>query len=304
MKTPDTPVNDVPVSALVGANAADGAVASFSPQATPRIDDARADFLQAKFHRGVLQLRELLTVSADPRTPYMPVVRAVRSRSHGYVFRVFGVTTRRMMHLQSTGEYRLFLVIDQSGKYQNIREGFGVPLDLTEAIAEMQGIKHPFDRFAKKNAMMSCDFVCDRQNGLCEAIDYKPSDLAARKRVREKFKIMEMAFAEVGICHVVKTELDVNRVIAGNVDLLYPFATAIDAPPLSNYHIMAAGERLKTFLHDGSLSLYEAAVCVEPEFNCGTGRLVRTALWMIARHHWSVDLSRAVHPDLPLHFWN
>jgi hypothetical protein len=236
--------------------------------------------------------------------PYTPLIRAIRSRSHGYVFRVWSPTTGRMMHLQSTGEYRGLTVIDQSGCYRNVREGFGMPKDLTEAIAESVGIKHPYDRFAGENATMSCDFLCDKLEGGHLSIDYKPSDLAQRKRVQDKFRIMALAFATVGVPHVVMTEKDLDPVLTANLDLLYPFTAGIDAPPLPNASLMRAGESLRLLLCGGKLSIYDAAVRIEPAFVCGTGRLVRTALWMIARHHWPVDLNRPVHPDCPLHFRN
>ena len=69
----------------------------------------------------------------------------------GFVYRVLSLTSGRMIHLQSRGEYHLFHLLDLFGfvrELRNVREGFGVPLSLTEAIAEELGIKHPFNRFA------------------------------------------------------------------------------------------------------------------------------------------------------------
>ncbi len=177
-------------------------------------------------------------------------------------------------------------------------------MPLTEAIAEALGIKHPYDRFAKENAIMSVDFLATLPNGKDVAIDYKPSDILDRPRTQAKFKLIREAFAAVGIRHVVITDKDLDPVLVKNLDGLYIFAIGVDAPPLPNAILMRAGSRLRDVLRDGSTSIYEAAVELEPEFGCGTGKLVRTALWMIARRHWSVDLMKPVEADLPITFKN
>lgn len=260
--------------------------------------------LVSKPRRGAAELDRLLRATDSTRVPYMPIVRAVRSKSHGYVYRVLSLTSGRMLHLQSRGEFHLAHPLDMGRYYTNLREGFGVPKQLTEEIAEAEGIRHPFNRFARENAMMSADFVGSKPGGGWLAIDYKPSQLAIRKRVKDKFKIIRMAFAEVGVEHVVITELDLSPVLIGNLQLLYTFASPIDPQPLPSSMLERVGPRMKIELIDGRSTIYEAAVRCESEFGCATGRLVRASLWLIARRHWHVDLTQKVHPDFPLHFHN
>ncbi len=207
-----------------------------------------------------------------------------------------------MMHLQSRGEYYLYHPLDMLSRYRNLREGFALPLPLTKAIATAEEIKHPFNRFAREDAVMSVDFLCSTHEGGWLAIDYKPSAHMIRKRVRQKLRITELAFAEVGIEHVVVTDTDLPTVLIRNLEFLHPFALKVSPPPLPTAQLSVAAAHMKDLLQDGKLTVYDAAVLCDRELRCGTGRLVRTALWSIARNIWSVNLDVLVDPDHPIAF--
>lgn len=232
----------------------------------------------------------------------MPFVKAVRSKSHGYVYRVLSITCGRMMHLQSRGEYYLFHPLDMLARCRNLREGFALPLALTKAIAKAEDIKHPFNRFTEEDAVMSVDFLCSDSEGGWLAIDYKPSAHMIRNRVRKKLRITTLAFAEAGIDHVVVTDTDLPAVLVLNLGFLHTFALKASPLPLPAAQLSIAATHMKGLLQDGNLTIYDAAVLCDREFRCGTGRLVRAALWSIARNLWSVNLDEIVDPDHPVDF--
>jgi hypothetical protein len=251
---------------------------------------------------AVAALLTSLRETDDPKVPYVPFLTAIRSKSHGYVHRVLGLVTGRMHHLQSRGEYWLLLLLDMAGTYKNLREGFPLPLSLTEPIAESKGIKHPFNRFARENAIMSVDFIATGLDGIWTGIDYKPSAELERKRVKEKLHLTRLALAEVGVEHVVITERDLPPQLIDNLRFLHTFASPIDPPPLPHEILEQAGAAMRAALFDGRFSVYEAAVQFRQNFNCSPAQLVRTAFWLIAHRHWHIDLHHPVHPEKPLIF--
>jgi len=251
---------------------------------------------------GAAELLASLRETDDPQVPYETHLPAVRSKSHGYVHRMLGNSTGRMHHLQSRGEYHTLLVVDLSGNYRNVREGFALPLSITEPIAEMKGIKHPYNRFASENAIMSVDFMLTGNDGNWTGIDYKPSEDLKRKRVREKLTLAALALAEVGVKHVITTDKDLPKQLVDNLRFLHSFASPIDPPPLPSQLIEHASALMRSALIDGKLSVYDAAVRHHQELGCTAAQLVRAAFWLVAHSHWHIDLHQHVHPEKPLTF--
>ncbi len=250
---------------------------------------------------GVSELRERLTATNDPCTPYEPALHAVHSRSHGYVYRVPGIKTGRVHHLLSRLEYHAFLFFDFSD-HSNIREQFPLPLDLTQHLAKQMGIRHPWDWKARRVVEMTTDFVLSDRNDRWIAIDVKPSKNLESKRTKQKLELASHAWATVGVKHVIVTEREQPKTAVENYRILHGLALSFDPPPFSENDMALAATSMRASLASGTLTLRDAAGICERDTGLGRGRSIRAALWLVANRRWTVNLTRPIGPDEPLTF--
>lgn len=261
------------------------------------------DYPPAQIERDIAKGRRLLLAALrgtdDPRAPYEPTLSAIRARTGGYATRYRCITTGQVMHLLSRGEMRVAHLLDHSGRYKNIRAGFPLPVLLTFAVAAKNGLRHHYDHIRRQPAMATVDFMCTDHAGAWSAIDYKPAAKLTNKRVQVKFEIVRRALAEVGIRHVVMTELDLPEQLIRNLEFLHQFAAPVDRPPLPLPLRTAAAPLLRAELKAGH-TVYQAAQAVAPAVGCSVPALVRLVFWFIGRRHWHVDLNSPVHPESTL----
>lgn len=261
------------------------------------------DYPPAQIERDIQQGRRLLLADLqetdDPRVPYEPTISAIRAKTNGYATRYRCITTGQVMHLLSRGEMRVAHLLDHSGRYKNIRAGFPLPVLLTFAVAAKNGLRHHYDHVRRQPAMATVDFICTDHAGAWSAIDYKPAAKLTNKRVQVKFDIVRRTLAEVGIRHVVMTELDLPEQLIRNLEFLHQFAAPVDRPPLPPSLRTAAAPLMRTELKAGR-TVYQAAQAVALTVGCPAPTLVRLIFWFIGRRHWHVDLTLPVHPESPL----
>lgn len=186
-----------------------------------------------RFLIGKESLRQFLKNYENPSTPYRTPLPAVRSRSHGIVHRVRGVTTGRIHHLQSRFEYWVLLVLDMCGRFKNILEGFPLPILLTQAIADEKIFTHPRDWRRRQDVTMTVDFLALDLQERWLAFDFKQAKELKKGSVRKKLEITTTALGSVDIQHHVVTEHDLPAVPLKNFRLLHRFAGPFGGPLLA-----------------------------------------------------------------------
>jgi hypothetical protein len=86
-----------------------------------------------------------------------------KGRSH----RIKGRNTNRIHHLFSDGERNCYNVFEWSVAIKDIREQHPLlPVEVTIAIAEESGIKHPVDRKTNHPIVLTTDFLLTEREGL------------------------------------------------------------------------------------------------------------------------------------------
>lgn len=283
-----------------------GAPPSGSPKGLPEgIPETRhSPYFSADLFDQIIGGADLLHAaierSADASAPYQPALTAVRSKSRGYVHRYLSVVAWRTLHLQSGGECKLAEVLDASGEFTNIREGFALPYELTIPLAIRLGIPHPYNRFGHEFAQMTVDFLCTKRDGTLQAFDFKLDEDAQRRRVQEKMHLARMALESAGVPHRVITASQVSETLVKNIELLYPLL--FEDPPLECNQHDAAVDAMRRELEPGSLTILDAARRLAEDFSCAPAQLVRTVLHAIAHQNWAVDLMVPLHPCRPVAF--
>jgi hypothetical protein len=255
------------------------------------------------FEELVRELEEKLRRGDDPAAGYTPYLRAVHSSSRGYAQRVPGVVTGRLQDFLSRHEFHADLLFDWNRhRFTNIREQFGFPLPLTLEIARRENIRHPWNRFEKRPATMSVDFMLTERGGGWMAVDFKEKKDAAKKRTQEKLRLAGRTLATVGVPHFVMTEDDIPATVIRNYRWLRIHQLRFDPPPLAECEINLVEPLLRRRLSDGRTSIFDAVRQVSQCVGMDASKLARTCYWLVANRRWRVNLRELVGPDYPLQF--
>jgi len=137
---------------------------------------------------------------------YIPWILIHEISSKGISWRILGSKTRRIHHLLSTLEKRVFLYLDAHPNVIDIREQYPIPLKDTLTIASKLNIRH--GHFMNVPMIMTTDFLVDLPDRQI-AIFVKPINKINR-RVLEKFQIEKNYWASrnVQLIFCTKHEID------------------------------------------------------------------------------------------------
>jgi len=252
-------------------------------------------------------LRTKLAENDDPHLPYTPYLRAVHSGSRGYAQRVPGSLTNRLHDFLSRHEFHIFLMFDwRKNEFRNIREQFSVPLGLTKALVRRRGGKphHPWNRFEKKDAVMTVDFLLSKNSGGWTAVDVKETRELRSKRTKFKLDLMAETLAQVDVPHVVMTQDDIPRQVIRNYRFIRILSLPFDPPPIQMGEIERAEQVLRPLLLNGRTPIFDAALTASKDLGTEASRLARACYWLVANRWWTVDFNYPIGPDYPLFFTN
>lgn len=93
---------------------------------------------------------------------YLPWIHVRDFSSHGTSRRVPSSKTGRTHQLLSDVEYDLFLLLEWSREFIDVREQYPLDRDLTQDVARTLGIRHPHYPNTHVPAVMTVDFFCTR----------------------------------------------------------------------------------------------------------------------------------------------
>ncbi len=252
---------------------------------------------------GLPELIASLADTGDPSAKYTTEVRATHSRTHGFAQKVPGLLRVTTHELQSKNERKVLFHYEWEGNVVNIREGFTLPLTLTQWLAPRLGIKrHPWNRFKNCNASMSVDFIMTLLDGSHHAIDVKEEADQKRKRVDDKLRLAATALALAGVPHEVVGENFVTPVFVRNCRFLRIHALGFDPAPVSEADLPVVRAAMEPLLRGGTATIRTAALRVHRTTQLPIPNLIRTAFYLIGRREWSVNMNRPINPDTTLTF--
>ncbi len=140
----------------------------------------------------------------DKYTPWI-LIHEISSR--GISWRILGAKTRRIHHLLSTLEKKMFLFLDYHPDVLDIREQYPLPLKETLAIADALNILH--GQIDNEPMVMTTDFLVDLPDKQI-AIFVKPFSRITR-RVMEKFQVERSYWASKNVQVIFCTENEINQ---------------------------------------------------------------------------------------------
>ncbi|MBC9784294.1 TnsA endonuclease N-terminal domain-containing protein [Heliobacterium chlorum] len=156
---------------------------------------------------------------------YKPWLTVQDVPSTGRVTRIKGWKTERLHHLLSDLEKKFFYTLQWADNVVDIQEQYPLNRDKTVAIAERKKISHPEDRANKTPLVQTTDFFIKITNqGKTEylARAVKPSTELEKPRTLKKLEIERTYWQEQNIDWAIITELDINNVLASNVEWIHP----------------------------------------------------------------------------------
>lgn len=144
---------------------------------------------------------------------YKPWILATSFSSLGRTRRVWSPKSNRMHHLLSDVEYSLFLMLEWALHVVDIREQFPLPRDLTMAVAEDLGIKHPYYPRTDVPLVMTVDVLATTvRDGVIQLEAFDAKRLAETENFRslEKLEISRRALSLMDVPHVLVFDTSIS----------------------------------------------------------------------------------------------
>lgn len=175
---------------------------------------------------------------------YKPWLRIQDVKSHGTRSLIFGRKSQREHHMMSSIESELFYLVEFSDNVVDIREQFPIlPLNYTQKVARILGVKHPVHPKTKEPVIMTTDqlLTTDSPQGLLyHAVSVKPKNESNKQRVLEKIDIERVCWELLGVKFSYYTGNDLTKVQSRNLD----WATA----PFRESPIIFSSEQVESAL--------------------------------------------------------
>lgn len=183
---------------------------------------------------------------------YDPWIWVTDFSSSGLKRRVWGVKIKRVHHLLSLLETRVYFILEANPEVLEVREQHALlPLSETIEIAAANNIRHPM--FKGKPIVMTTDFLVIKRDG-CRAINVKYKNMLGKKRAREKAEIERIYWDRRGIKFFFITNKDITINAYKNAERNRCFVVRPDAK-ISNQKFI---NLLKGFRYDVNIGSKEA----------------------------------------------
>lgn len=234
---------------------------------------------------------------------YRPWLHIQDVPSQGLATRIKGWKTGRTHHFLSQLECHYFYLLEWSHLVVDIREQYPLNLEETLAIAESLGIRHPTTPGSKEPAVMMTDFLITLQRGVstleCARTVKYSKDLAS-ERVAEKFEIERLYWKERSIDWGIVTELDIERIVIKNVELMHSYLDASYLAPLDADSIHRIEDFLTPKVRESHRPLRDLAEESDRAFNLQAGTSLSVVRHLLASRRWRVDIGVPIQPGAPL----
>jgi hypothetical protein len=237
------------------------------------------------------------------RVQDLPATQGQRNRD-------FGMTVGRQYELLSKLERDYFLTVDyplssankpEKGVPKNdIREQFPLlPIDLTIAIAEECGIKHPVDPKTREPVVMTTDLVFTIATPLGSDIfprAVKPAEKLSYERVVELLEIDRRFWLYHNKLSKIVTEYQVDPNLVDSIDYVHKFLHITALHPLTERMIAIIARALTDMAYKSLLPLNEIALACDERLGFKIGSSLLVARHLIASQQWQIDMTKRINP--------
>ena len=152
---------------------------------------------------------------------YKPWLRIQDVKSHGTRSLIFGRKSQREHHMMSSIESELFYLAEFSERVIDIREQFPIlPLNYTQKVANILGVKHPIHLKTKEPIIMTTDqlLTTNSPQGMSyHAISVKPESESDKQRVLEKIDIERVCWQLLGVKFSYFTGNELTKIQSSNL---------------------------------------------------------------------------------------
>lgn len=227
---------------------------------------------------------------------YKPWLTVQDVPSQGRVTRAPGWKTRRIHHLFSDHETRLFFLLEWLDNVVDIREQF--PLlerDVTQEITREMGVAHPTDNSTQTPIVLTTDFLISIISDgkiIDVAIAVKPSEELNDPRVIEKLEIERRYWTAKGIYWLIVTEKDVPQLLAKNIEVIHSAFWLEATPELDIPHLLSLAAKLKVRLQSSTASLVQITAALDIEMNLNAGTSLYVLKHLIARKEVLLEMDK------------
>lgn len=220
--------------------------------------------------------------------------------SIGLATRDKGWKTQRVHHFMSNLELMFFYILEWSLIVVDIREQFPLDLEETTAIANDLGIPHPINRKTKELEVMTTDFVVTIKQSIGEEDQVRTIKYVnelSNPRTIEKFEIERVYYSNRSMCWGISTELDINPIIAKNVEWVHPCHNLNLLNPLTRDMVQQIKLYLEPCLHAEKLPLRYFTDACDSHLDLDPGTSLLAIRHLIATRQLHVDMTIPISPN-------
>lgn len=236
---------------------------------------------------------------------YLPWIHVRDFSSRGTSRRAPSAKTGRTHQLLSEVEYDLFLLLEWSRDFIDVREQYPLDRDLTQDVARSLGIKHPCYPNTHVPTVMTVDFLCTRavsgEDDLV-AFNAKRTEEAEDEESLLKLEIQRATLEQLGIPHHLVYHSDLPAQKVRNIDWIRDsLVKEGEVEPRQGYWTSMSLRMSQMFTgarSDQSLAQFCAAFDVANSAKPGTG--LRAARLLMLERILVPDLSLAAIEQAPL----
>jgi hypothetical protein len=153
---------------------------------------------------------------------YKPWLEIKDVKGHGTRSIIFGRKSQRSHHMMSSIESEFFYLAEFSDSVVDIREQFPIlPLNYTQKVASMLGVKHPTHPKTKEHIILTTDqlLTIDSIQGISyHAVSVKPESESDKQRVLEKIDIERVCWELLGVKFSYFTGNELTKIQSRNLD--------------------------------------------------------------------------------------
>lgn len=232
-------------------------------------------------------------------TNYKPGLVIQDVPSIGLVTRDKGWKTQRIHHFMSKLEWMYFYILEWSLIVIDIREQFPLDLEETIAIAKSLGISHPVNRKTKEPEIMTTDFVVTIEEPAGErdqARTIKYAKDLSNPRTIEKLEVERVYYSTRGMSWGIVTELDIDPVIAKNVEWVHPCRDLSLLNPLTKNLVLQIKTYLEPCLYAEKLPLSYFTDACDSHLDLDKGTSLLAVRNLIATRQLHVDMTTPILP--------
>jgi TnsA endonuclease N terminal/TnsA endonuclease C terminal len=220
--------------------------------------------------------------------------------SIGLATRIKGWKTQRVHHFMSKLERMFFYILEWSSTVIDIREQFPLDLEETTAIAKSLGIPHPTNRKTKELEVMTTDFCITIKESLKQEDQIRTVKYAnqlSNPRTIEKLEIERVYYSNRSMSWGLITELDINPIIAKNVEWIHPCRDLHLLNPLTQELVQTIKSYIEPCLHAEKLPLRYFTDACDNHLDLDKGTSLLAIRHLIAIRQFQVEMTIPISPS-------